>query len=205
LGSISKGWHFPTNRPIIYHPRQAVKIRLNSEAMNWYNESVAEEDETKQQTLEILESHPRGKGKLIPILQDVQAKLGYLPREIANFLDVPESEVYSVATFYNQFRFIPPGKHQLKACLGTACHIKGGRIILEAWQRELEIKEGETTADREFSLERVACVGCCAMAPVTVVDDRVEGKVSPTRVKGILLSFEIEKEKDKRRGEEERD
>lgn len=161
----------------------------------------------RQQTLEILESRPRERGKLIPVLQEIQAKFGYLQRdamlEIAAFLDIPESEVYSVATFYNQFRFVPPGKHQVKVCLGTACQIKGGKIILESWRRELDINEGETTADREFSMERVACVGCCAMAPVSVVDDQVEGKVSPTRVKGILLSFELEK--DKRRREEERD
>ncbi|MFQ5988237.1 MAG: NADH-quinone oxidoreductase subunit NuoE [Dehalococcoidia bacterium] len=159
---------------------------------------MAEAGEIEQQTLEILESRSRERGKLIPILQDVQAEFGYLPREamleIANFLDIAESEVYSVATFYNQYRFVPPGKHQLKVCLGTACQIKGGRIILESWQRELDIKEGETTQDREFSLERVACVGCCAMAPVSVVDDKVEGKVSPTRVKGILLSFKLERE-----------
>lgn len=176
--------------------------------MNRYNKKMAEKEGTKQQTIEILESLPRERGKLIPILQEVQAKFGYQPREamleIANFLDIPESEVYSVATFYNQFRFVPPGKHKIKVCLGTACHMKRGEIILEAWQRELEIKEGEITQDRQFSLERVACVGCCAMAPVSVVDDRVEGKVSPTRVKGILLSFELEKEKDKRRSEEER-
>jgi len=167
------------------------------------------EEEIRQQTLGILESRPRERGKLIPVLQEIQVKFGYLHREAmletANFLDIPESEVYSVATFYNQFRFIPPGNHQVKVCLGTACQIKGGRIILESWQRELDINEGETTADREFSLERVACVGCCAMAPVSVVDDEVEGKVSPTRVKGILLSFELEKEKDKRRREEKRD
>ena len=154
--------------------------------------------EIEQQTLEILESRSRQRGKLIPILQDVQAKFGYMPREamleVANFLDIAESEVYSVATFYNQFRFVPPGEHEVKVCLGTACQIKGGRIILESWQRELDIKEGETTPDREFSLERVACVGCCAMAPVSVVDDGVEGKVSPTRVKGILLSFKLERE-----------
>ena len=160
---------------------------------------MTEEEEIKKQTLEILESRSRERGKLIPILQDIQAKFGYLPREAmletANFLDIPESEVYSVATFYNQFRFVPPGKHQVKVCLGTSCHIKGGRIILEAWQRELDIKLGETTADREFDLDRVACVGCCAMAPVTVVNDTVEGKVSPTRVKGILLSFVLEKQK----------
>ena len=154
--------------------------------------------EIEQQTLEILESRSRERGKLIPILQDVQAKFGYMPREamleVANFLDIAESEVYSVATFYNQFRFVPPGEHEVKVCLGTACQIRGGRIILESWQRELDIKEGETTTDREFSLERVACVGCCAMAPVSVVDDKVEGQVSPTRVKGILLSFKLERE-----------
>lgn len=157
------------------------------------------EEEIIRQTGEILASRSRERGNLIPILQDIQAKFGYLPREAmleaASFLDAPDSEVYSVATFYNQFRFVPPGKHQIKVCLGTACHIKGGNIILESWQRELDIEEGKTTPDREFSLERVACVGCCAMAPVSVVDDRVEGTISPTRIKGILLSFEQKKQK----------
>lgn len=157
------------------------------------------EEEIIRQTGEILASRSRERCKLIPILQDIQAKFGYLPREAmleaASFLDAPGSEVYSVATFYNQFRFVPPGKHQIKVCLGTACHIKGGKIILDSWQRELDIEEGETTPDREFSLERVACVGCCAMAPVSVVDDRVEGTISPTRIKGVLLSFEQEKQK----------
>ena len=160
---------------------------------------MSEEAEIKRQTHRILESHPRERGKLIRILQETQVKLGYLPREamqeIAGHLRIPASEVYSVATFYNQFRFIPPGRHQIKVCLGTACQIKGGKIILESWERELDIKEGETSADREFSLERVACVGCCAMAPVTVVDERVEGNVSPTRVKGVLLAFDLERRK----------
>lgn len=162
---------------------------------------MAEGEETRVQTLEVLKSRSRERGKLIPILQDIQATFGYLPREAmveaANFLDIPESEIYSVATFYNQFRLVPPGKHQIKVCLGTACQIKGGSILLDSWQRELEINEGETTPDREFGLDRVACVGCCSMAPVTVVDEHVEGKVSPTRVKGILLTFEIEKKKAK--------
>ncbi len=155
------------------------------------------EEEIIRQTGEVLASRSRERGKLIPILQDIQAKFGYLPREAmleaASFLDTPESEVYSVATFYNQFRFVPPGKHQIKVCLGTACQIKGGKTILDSWQRELDIKEGETTPDREFSLERVACVGCCAMAPVSVVDDQIEGTISPTRIKGIMLSFEQKK------------
>lgn len=160
---------------------------------------MAEETEVRKQISQILKSRPRERGLLIPVLQDIQAHFGYLPRaamlEVASLLDIPESEVYSVATFYNQFRFIPPGRHQIKVCLGTACQIKGGKVIMDSWERELSLKQGETSADREFSLERVACVGCCAMAPVTVVDEHVEGRVSPTRVKGILLTFDLEGKK----------
>lgn len=131
---------------------------------------------------------------LIPILLQVQEKLGYLPgpamEQIAAALEIPAVEVYGPATFYNQFRLHPPGKHQLKVCMGTACYMVGGRIALECFERRLGVSEGETTPDREFSLERVACVGCCTMAPVVVVDEQVEGRVTPTRVDGILLSFE---------------
>ncbi len=155
------------------------------------------EEEVKQQAADILKSWRGERRGLIPVLQEIQAHFGYLPPEamlqVARFLRIPESAVYGVATFYNQFRFVPPGKHPIKVCLGTACHIRGGHIILEAWERELGIKVGEVTPDHEFSLERVACVGCCAMAPVTVVEETVQGKVTPTRVKGILLSFELKK------------
>lgn len=133
---------------------------------------------------------------LIPILLQVQDELGYLPgpamEQIAAAFQVPSVDVYGLATFYNQFRLHPPGKHQLKVCMGTACYMVGGRITLECFERRLGISEGETTPDREFSLERVACVGCCTMAPVVVVDEQVEGRVTPTRVDGILLSFETE-------------
>jgi NADH-quinone oxidoreductase subunit E len=160
---------------------------------------MAEKTKTGKQILEILESRPRERRRLIPVLQDIQEHFGYLPREamleVASFLSIPKSEVYSVATFYNQFRFIPPGRHQIKVCLGTACQIKSGKVILDSWKRELSLNEGETSADREYSLERVACVGCCAMAPVTVVDEHIEGRVSPTRVKGILLTFNLERQK----------
>ncbi len=153
----------------------------------------------KQQTRQILNRFSRKRGNLIPILQKVQAELGYLPREamleIARFLDTPEIDVYGVATFYNQFRLNPPGKHSIRVCLGTACHMKGGYIALDAWKRRLEIDRGQTTPDQEFDLDTVACVGCCVMAPVTVVDDKPEGKVEPTRVDGILLSFEQERKK----------
>ena len=142
------------------------------------------------------------RSKLIPILQLVQLKLAYLPGEaihlVADHLDISSSEVYGVATFYNQFRFNPPGKNPVKVCLGTACHVKGGDIILENFERKLEIKEGETTPDREFSVDRVACVGCCALAPVAVVGETVHGHMQPSKVEGLVLRTRIEKEMQER-------
>lgn len=142
---------------------------------------------------EVLSANSKKRENLIPILQQVQAKLGYLPalamEKIAEKTNVPAADVYGLATFYNQFRLNPPGKHQVKVCLGTACYMVGGDITLESFERRMEIKEGETSRDRLYSLERVACVGCCTMAPVAVVDDQVEGKVTPTRVDGIMLAL----------------
>ncbi len=159
-----------------------------------------------QQTRQILKRFGKRKGNLIPILQKVQGKLGYLPREamleVARFLNIPEIDVYGVVTFYNQFRLSPPGKHSVRVCLGTACHMKGGYITLDAWKRRLSINRGETTPDREFDLDTVACVGCCVMAPVTVVDDKPQGKVDPTKVDGILLSFNLEKEQKSKQNNE---
>ena len=159
-----------------------------------------EEAEVRQETRQVLKRFGRKRENLIPILQKVQGKLGYIPceamLEIAGFLGIPEIDVYSVVTFYNQFRLNPPGKHPIRVCLGTACHMKGGYITLDAWKRRLGIDQGETTPDREFDLDTVACVGCCTMAPVTVVGDKSEGKVDPTRVDGILLLFELAKERE---------
>jgi NADH-quinone oxidoreductase subunit E len=142
------------------------------------------------------------RSKLIPILQLVQQKFAYLPGEaihlVADHLDISSSEVYGVATFYNQFRFNPPGKNPVKVCLGTACHVKGGDIILENFERKLEIKEGETTSDREFSVDRVACVGCCALAPVVVLRETVHGHMQPSKVEGLVLRTRIEKEMQER-------
>jgi NADH-quinone oxidoreductase subunit E len=138
------------------------------------------------------------RGSLIPILQMVQEELAYLSPEaiqrVAEYLQLPKSEIYGVATFYNQFRFQPPGKHPVKVCLGTACHVRAGDIILENFERKLEISDGETTPDREFSLERVACVGCCALAPVAIIGETVHGHMAPSKVEGLLMRIEIEKE-----------
>ncbi|MBC2715907.1 MAG: NADH-quinone oxidoreductase subunit NuoE [Desulfobacteraceae bacterium] len=142
------------------------------------------------------------RSKLIPILQFIQSKINYLPQVainlVADHLDISPSEVYGVATFYNQFRFNPPGRNPVKVCMGTACHVRGGDIILENFERKLEIKEGETTPDREFSVERVACVGCCALAPVAIMGETVHGHMQPSKVEGLVLRVRIEKEKQER-------
>ena len=164
-----------------------------------------EREEALQEIRKVLKRFSRQRENLVPILQKVQGRLGYIPHEamveIADFLRIPEIDVYGVVTFYNQFRLNPPGKHPIRVCLGTACHMKGGYIVLDSWKRRLGIEQGETTPDREFDLDTVACVGCCAMAPVTVVDDKVEAKTSPTRVDGILLSYKIEKDKESKETE----
>jgi len=150
----------------------------------------------------LLPRFKKNRASLIPILQSIQEKHSYLAtftlEMVANHLGISASEVYGVATFYNQFRFHPPGRHQIKVCLGTACHVAGGDIILENFERKLGIKDGETTPDREYSVERVACVGCCALAPVAVIDDNVEGHVQPSRVEGIFVQFQVERERKER-------
>lgn len=143
---------------------------------------------------EVFEKYEANRENLIPVLQYAQKQLGYLPRlvmeKIAEQVGIPSVDVYSLATFYNQFRLNPPGKNEIKVCMGTACYMVGGEIALESFERRLGIKAGETSADREFSLEQVACVGCCTMAPVVVVNEEIEGTVTPTRVDGLILSFQ---------------
>jgi len=148
----------------------------------------------------ILARHRRGRASLITILQEVQEKFGYLPREamleIANFMPIAASTIYGVATFYNQFRFTPMGRHPIKVCLGTACHMKGGRLVLEALERELEIKVGETTPDEEFSLNRVACIGCCVLGPVTVIGEDIHPKMTSFKVEEVLTGFKEKTQSD---------
>lgn len=144
----------------------------------------------RERLSQILAPYRGQRGALIPVLQRVQEELGYLPEEaiseIAQFLGVSENEVYGVASFYAQFRFTRPGKHAVKVCQGTACHVRGGRRILEAVERELGIHPGDITEDYKFGLERVACFGSCALAPVMVVDKAVYGRVTTAKAKQIL-------------------
>lgn len=156
-------------------------------------------EEERQQAIEtgrrITSEFEVVKGNLIPMLQSIQSELGYVPPDamevVAEHLGIPPVDVYGVVTFYNQFRMTPPGKHQVKVCMGTACHMKGGHIILDSWERRLGISVGETTEDREYSLERVACVGCCTLAPVTLFDEEVIPKITPTKVDGLLFSSQL--------------
>jgi NADH-quinone oxidoreductase subunit E len=133
------------------------------------------------------------KGALIPILQKVQEKFGYLPEgaiaEIAKFSRMSESEVFGVASFYAQFYFTRRGQHTVKVCLGTACHVRGGEKILDEIKRELGVASGGTTEDYKFSLERVACFGSCALAPVLVIDKDVYGRMTVAKAKEILNKY----------------
>jgi NADH-quinone oxidoreductase subunit E len=139
---------------------------------------------------EILEKYKGEKGELIPVLQEVQTRFGYLPEEamqrVAKFLRLSEGTIYGVATFYAQFKFTPVGKHIIKVCRGTACHVRGVNRILEEVEKQLSIKPGETTSDLDYSLETIACFGSCALAPVMVVDETVYGKMTPEKVTRIL-------------------
>ena len=150
-------------------------------------------DKIEAELVKILTPDVKDRCHIIYILQQVQEKLGYVPKEamraIARFLEIPGSTVYGIVTFYNQFRLNPLGNHPVKVCMGTACHLAGGKLVLEAMARELDIEVGGTTSDREFSLDRVACVGCCALAPVVMIDQTIYSRVTPPKVEEILVSI----------------
>ncbi len=143
---------------------------------------------------EILDGIPPEQGSLIPLLQRVQALHGYVSaaavQRIAEFLRITESQVYGVASFYSQFRFTPPGRHSICVCLGTACHVRGGQVLLEAFERDLEVKPGQSTPDGRFDLNRVACLGCCALAPVVKVDNDIYSTMSVIKLKETLEKYE---------------
>lgn len=140
--------------------------------------------------LSYVRSYPPEPSSLIPLLQRTQERFGYLPREVleemANYIGVPLSRVYGVATFYAQFRFKPLGKYVVKICHGTACHVNGAVNISQAITEELGIEEGQTTENGLVTLERVACLGCCSLAPVIMINDKVFGKLTPEKVRKLM-------------------
>ena len=139
---------------------------------------------------QILSRFERARENLIPLLQEVQDALGYLPEEamnqVADHLDLSANDVFGVATFYTQFRFIKPGDHCLKVCQGTSCHVRGSGLIVDELSRTLGVAPGETTADGTISLERVACYGSCALAPVVVLDDKVYGRMNARKTDKLI-------------------
>ena len=140
----------------------------------------------------ILDQFSRENSELIPVLQAVQARFGYLPeeamRQTARRLKLPESAVFGVATFYSQFRLEPSARHAIKVCSGTACHVRGKEAILDELEKQLGIGPGETTRDLEYSLEVVACLGSCAIGPIMIVDKIIYGRMEPAKVSEILAS-----------------
>jgi len=133
-------------------------------------------------------------GDLIPILQRIQKELGCLSEEaikhISRFLKISENQIFGVASFYSQFRFIAPGRNHIKVCLGTACHVQGGYILSDAVERKLGISPGQTTEDKRFDFQRVACLGCCALAPVIQINDDIYSKMTVIRINKILEEYE---------------
>ncbi len=143
---------------------------------------------------EILQKYPdAGRDALIPILQDIQDAQGYLSKDavarVGEYLKLPPSKIYGVATFYNQFRFEPQGQYHIQICRGTACHVKGSAAVLDRLQRELNIESGQTTRDGLFSLEVVACIGACGLAPVISVNGEFHAKLTPDSVAKVLNDY----------------
>lgn len=142
----------------------------------------------------ILKELMQHKGSLIPALQATQQTYGYLPKDamkkISTLFHVPFSEVFGVATFYAQFRLQPNGRYTIRVCSGTACHVRGGPRILEAVEEELGVKSGETTEDLRFTLEPVACLGACGLAPVMMIDDESYGRLTKDKIQEILDQYE---------------
>ncbi len=142
----------------------------------------------------ILSRFPNAKrDSLIPILQEIQGELGYLSEEsvieVGKHLNLPTSKIYGVATFYNQFRFEAPGKYHVQVCRGTACHVLRSGTVLQEIEKKLKAKAGQTTKDRLFSLEVVACIGACGLAPVISINGEFHAKVTSEKIKEILQSY----------------
>ncbi len=147
---------------------------------------------------QIISKWQNAQGNLIMILHEIQNHYGYVPRQVAlklsELLDIPLARIYEVITFYHFFKTTPPGKHKISVCMGTACYLKGAPEIVNQIKELLNIEEGQTTQDGTFHLELVRCLGCCGLAPVMMIDEKVYGKVKPNQVMDILSEYIENKE-----------
>ncbi|MTV48955.1 NADH-quinone oxidoreductase subunit NuoE [Heliobacillus mobilis] len=150
--------------------------------------------EKDRRLVELLNKYRTVPGVLIPVLQEAQEIYGYLPAEVlqkvARELQIPLAKVYGVVTFYSQFHLKPRGRNIIRVCLGTACHVRGGDKIFAALQKELAVDDGETTTDLRFTLESVACIGACGLAPVIMINHDTHGRLTPEKLTGILAKYE---------------
>jgi len=141
----------------------------------------------------IMKNHFWEESALISILHEIENLYNYLPdwalRHISEKLNIPMIQVYGVASFYNAFHLKPRGKHLIRVCEGTACHVKGGQRVMEELERKLNVEAGETTEDLNFTLERVNCLGCCALGPIVMVDDNYYGKMSPVKLGPLIMQL----------------
>lgn len=155
-------------------------------------QAIIEGNATRVEAL--IDSYIEKKEQLISLLQDIQAEFNYIPRDtlvmISQRLDIPLSQVFSVATFFQAFSLKPRGRHTVTVCLGTACHVKGGQRLVDKMERDYHLKPGETTEDERFTLETVNCLGACALGPVVVVDGKYESQVTPDKLEKILKNYE---------------
>jgi NADH:ubiquinone oxidoreductase subunit E len=169
----------PVKKELYLEPPEKVEIKLDPEDL--------------ERMKKIIETHKNKEGSLVPALHDINISYSYLPENILRYiseeLDMPLSLIYRIATFYNAFSLTPKGRYTVSVCLGTACYIKGGNRILEAFERVLGIKAGETTEDLLFGLETTSCFGCCGQAPVVVVNDDIHGLFRVTQVPKLIKDY----------------
>jgi len=150
-------------------------------------------EKQKEKVNQVLKKHQHDEARLVDILQDIQAEIGYLPKEAleeaGRGLGVPLSRVYGVATFFKAFSLTPRGRHLINVCLGTACHVRGADKVLESIEKALKIKTGQTTKDLRFTLETVNCVGACALGPMVIVGEDYHGEMTPEGVAAVLKEY----------------
>ncbi len=148
---------------------------------------------------EIIENYGKKSASVIAMLQDIQARFRYIPREavrrLSEVLQIPEPQIYHIATFYKAFSIVPRGKHEIRVCLGTACHISGGKRIAEGFERSLGVSAGETTKDKFFTLETVNCLGACALAPLVQVDEENHPKMTMEKIDKVLQLYKTKEKK----------
>lgn len=185
------GGRTTTHASLELNPHKAVGHGANRRAANRY---PGEYEVITSDTDLIVARYPdAGRDALIPILQEVQRCHGYLSRDavvrVGRHLQLPVSKIYGVATFYNQFRFTPQGKFHIQVCRGTACHVRGSGAVLDAIRRELRVEPGETTRDGKFSLEVVACIGACGLAPVICINEQFHANLSSKKIPRLLETY----------------